>query len=162
MAAPDPAPLNGGAADLADALLAGPWRAEPMSIRVTIARGSFIVYDDVRALVAEALRRFRTPPSSAALSALVATWLIDPWRNPVPTPALLPSDPELTGLIALTRWLDLDAGELDWFADLQGRERHGAAPLRNSQWRTLPKRRGNRPTTAPKPQLKEIQHQLLR
>ena len=68
-----------------------------------------------------------------------------------------PSD--LSRLCAL---LDIDADELAWFADQQGRERRASSPLRHYRWRTLPKRGGVRLVAAPKPRLKEIQRRLLR
>jgi hypothetical protein len=62
----------------------------------------------------------------------------------------------------LCRLLDIDADELDWFADLQQRERRAVPPLQHYRWRTLPKRDGVRLVAAPKPRLKEIQRRLLR
>jgi RNA-directed DNA polymerase len=62
----------------------------------------------------------------------------------------------------LCRLLDLDSGELAWFADEQGRERRAAPALQHYRWRTLPKRGGVRLVAAPKPRLKEIQRRLLR
>jgi hypothetical protein len=63
---------------------------------------------------------------------------------------------------ALCALLDIDADELAWFADRQGRERRAPFPLRHYRWRTLPKRGGVRLVAAPKPRLKEIQRRLLR
>lgn len=62
----------------------------------------------------------------------------------------------------LCRLLDIDVDELDWFADLQRRERRAAGPLQHYRWRTVPKRDGVRFVAAPKPRLKEIQRRLLR
>jgi hypothetical protein len=67
--------------------------------------------------------------------------------------------PDLAALAAL---LDLDAGELAWFADTRGQERRVDEPLRHYRWRALPKRGGSRLVAAPKPRLKEIQRRLVR
>jgi hypothetical protein len=63
---------------------------------------------------------------------------------------------------ALCRLLDLDSGELAWFADVQVRGRRAARPLQHYRWRAIPKRDGFRLVAAPKPRLKEIQRRLLR
>ncbi len=162
MAAPGPTPLSGGAADLADAMLAGPWRAELMSTRATINQGGFLVHEDVRRLTAAVLHRFPAPPPRPVLIDALLGWLTDTPAAAIPGPALFPADPGLPDLAAVAHWLDLDDGELDWFADLQGRERSAASPLRHYRWRVLPKRGGVRLVAAPKPRLKEIQRRLLR
>ncbi len=69
---------------------------------------------------------------------------------------------ELPDHAALARLLDVDQGELAWFADVQSRERHAAEPLRHYRWTVLPKRGGVRLVAAPKPRLREIQRRLLR
>jgi RNA-directed DNA polymerase len=59
--------------------------------------------------------------------------------------------------------LDVDQGELAWFADVRGWARQAPAPLQHYRWRTVPKRGGgSRLVAAPKPRLKEIQRRLLR
>jgi hypothetical protein len=68
----------------------------------------------------------------------------------------------LPDLGALARLLDLDTGELDWFADTRSLERRVTGPLRHYRWFVLPKRDGVRLLAAPKPRLKEIQRRLLR
>lgn len=68
----------------------------------------------------------------------------------------------LPDLAALQQLLDIDAGELAWFADTRGFERRVAEPLRHYRWVALPKRGGVRLVAAPKPRLKEIQRRLLR
>ena len=62
----------------------------------------------------------------------------------------------------LERLLDVDAGELAWFADTRGWERQVSEPLRHYHWIVAPKRNGVRLLAAPKPRLKEIQRRLLR
>jgi RNA-directed DNA polymerase len=88
-------------------------------------------------------RVFRGAPRMAAT----------PWPVPaLPSPA------------ALAEWLGLTPGELDWFADCQGREaRVPAGPLRHYAYRWLAKRGGRaRLIEMPKARLKEIQRRLLR
>jgi RNA-directed DNA polymerase len=65
---------------------------------------------------------------------------------------------ELPDLAALARLLDVDAGELAWFADVRGLERTAAEPLRHYRWTTV----DGRLLAAPKPRLKEAQRRLLR
>jgi hypothetical protein len=84
--------------------------------------------------------------------------------TPVPTamgPARWPVA-ELPNLAALAHLLDLDQGELAWFADVRSLERRATAPLRHYRWWVEPKRGGVRVLAAPKPRLKEIQRRLLR
>jgi hypothetical protein len=75
-----------------------------------------------------------------------------PWPvPPLPSPA------------ALAEWLGLTPGELDWFADCQGREaRVPAGPLRHYAYRWVTKRGGRRRLIEmPKRRLKAIQRRLL-
>jgi hypothetical protein len=64
---------------------------------------------------------------------------------------------------ALAEWLALSHGELDWFADCQGREsRVPAGPLRHYTYHWLKGRSGKRRLLEmPKRRLKEIQRRLL-
>lgn len=63
----------------------------------------------------------------------------------------------------LARWLALEAGELDWFADERGLERlERGEPLRHYRYRWIPKRRGGlRLLESPKPRLKAILRRIL-
>ncbi len=63
----------------------------------------------------------------------------------------------------LAAFLDIDPAELDWFADLQGRERTcEVEALRHYRYRWVAKRSGTfRLIEAPKPRLKTIQRRLL-
>jgi hypothetical protein len=63
----------------------------------------------------------------------------------------------------LARFLELEPGELDWFADCQARERHAPAePLRHYRYQWVAKPSGSpRLIEAPKPRLKQIQRRLL-
>lgn len=75
-----------------------------------------------------------------------------PWAVPP-----LPSPP------ALAEWLGLTPGELDWFADCQGREADlPPGPLRHYAYRWVAKRSGrSRLIEMPKRRLKAIQRRLL-
>lgn len=132
---------------IADALLAGPWQRNAIEVRLTQLRGLILVPPDVVALASALTRRFVTPPLRVDLVA----YLHEP-------PRLL--DPRFD-LDQLCRVLGLDRGELDWFADLQGRSRRASTVLQHYRWRTLPKPHGVRVVAAPKPRLKEIQRRLL-
>jgi RNA-directed DNA polymerase len=63
----------------------------------------------------------------------------------------------------LAVWLQLDPGQLDWFADLAGLAHQNNRPrLDHYHYRLLTKRYGNiRLIEAPKPRLKELQRQIL-
>lgn len=58
----------------------------------------------------------------------------------------------------------MSAGELEWFADWQGREaKHPPGPLRHYRYRWIAKRRGApRLIETPKPRLKALQRRVLR
>jgi hypothetical protein len=64
---------------------------------------------------------------------------------------------------ALAAWLGLEPGELDWFADCQGREaRTPPGPLRHYTYRWLARRSGGvRLLEVPKARLKALQRRLL-
>jgi hypothetical protein len=76
--------------------------------------------------------------------------------SPWPVPAV-PSPAELA------EWLGLTLGELDWFADCQGREaKLPPGPLRHFTYRWVPKRGGrSRLIEMPKRRLKAVQRLLL-
>ena len=136
------------AEDVADALLSGPWRREPMRIRVTRLAGLILVPPWIDDLVTVLLRAHPSPPPRAVVEALLRTLRLGEY----------PAD-----LDSLARLLDVDSGELAWFADV-GRwtRRTAAAPLHHYRWRTVPKRGGVRLVAVPKPRLKEMQRRVLR
>ena len=128
------------------------------------------------ALVAEVAAAYRDPPADrprelAAFLQTTAAWpeavaarvQVRRW-NPVATEVIRRPWPvrELPDLAELARLLDLDQGELAWFADVRGWERTCAPALRHYTWTSVPKRGGQRLVAAPKPRLKEIQRRLLR
>src|SRR5262249_23033691 len=67
--------------------------------------------------------------------------------------------PPLPSPAALAEWLGLTSGELDWFADCQGREAHlPPGPLRHYAYRWVAKRAGRaRLIEMPRRRLKAIQ-----
>jgi RNA-directed DNA polymerase len=163
---------------IATALLAGPWTRPLMHARLTAALGRRSAPRWVGALVDQVRDSYRDPPADRPreLASYLQTrpaWALA-WQHRrvprivhwQPTPTAMVRAPwplvELDDLSALCRLLDIDAGELAWFADARSLERRASEPLRHYRWRTLPKRDGVRLVAAPKPRLKEIQRRLLR
>lgn len=164
-----------GADGLATAMLAGPWTRSAMRARTKAALGRRTSPKWLTALVDDALDAYRDPPSDrprelAAYLRTTPAWRMA-WqhrRRPVivewtPIPTTITTRPwpvaQLPDLSALAALLDIDQGELAWFADVRSLERSAAEPLRHYRWTTLP---GGRLVAAPKPRLKEIQRRLLR
>jgi hypothetical protein len=166
------------AAGLATALLAGPWDATAMTSRLRAALGRTRAPKWARTLAEQVLEAYRDPPLDRPreLAAYLQTrpaWALA-WQSSrppkvvhwTPTPTTITRAPwpvaRLPDLGALCRMLDVDAGELAWFADVRSLERRSSEPLRHYRWRALPKGDGVRLVAAPKPRLKEIQRRLLR
>jgi hypothetical protein len=166
------------AAAIADALLAGPWRRRDMVRRVAVALGQARAQTWVGTLVGEVQTGYPRPPVDRPreLARFLRTtrgWLRMPeatpaprvvrWQ-PVPTSLDRPRHPvaELPDQTAVARLLDLDLGELAWFADVRGLERTSGAALRHYRWHVVPRPHGVRLLAAPKPRLKEAQRRLLR
>lgn len=166
------------AAGVAGALLAGSWLRAPMSRRVSTALGLPRTPRWVTALVADVAAAYRDAPADRPRELAGYLRTTSAWRQrwperPPPHVVVALAQPagvvrrpwpvtELPDHAALARLLDIDQGELAWFADVRGLERRCAAPLRHYTWRTVPKRGGARLVAAPKPRLKEIQRRLLR
>ncbi|MGY1883692.1 reverse transcriptase family protein [Blastococcus sp. SYSU DS0753] len=163
---------------IATALLAGRWRRPQMVRRVAVALGYRRAPRWVGTLVGEVLGAYWHPPADrprelAAFLRTTGGWArgqaaeVPPrvvhWE-PVPTAVVRPRLPtvELPDLSALARLLDLDQGELAWFADARTVERTAPEPLRHYRWRAVDRPTGVRLLAAPKPRLKEIQRRLLR
>jgi RNA-directed DNA polymerase len=161
------------------ALTAGPWTQLSAAQRVSAALGFRRRVKWVDALVEETLAAYRHPPLDRprelagfvrSTEAWAKRWSTRPAPKVVawtPQPTAMGRTPwpvtELPDLAALARLLDLDQGELAWFADLRAWTRRAPEPLRHYRWRELPKRGGGtRLVAAPKPRLKEIQRRLLR
>jgi RNA-directed DNA polymerase len=162
------------ASGVALALLGGPWRRREMVRRTAVTLGLPRAPRWVGTLVDEVLAAYRNAPADRPreLAGFVRTtegwrrgWTVHPqprvvrWQ-PVGTAVVRrpPGVAELPDLAALARLLDVDAGELAWFADVRGLERTAAEPLRHYRWTTV----DGRLLAAPKPRLKEAQRRLLR
>jgi hypothetical protein len=137
---------------LADTRLLGPVAAEELALRLL----------DLSP---------RWPHGTVAELAHLLTELpdLDP---PPPRPSVVLSVPAPQWQAAVPQWcnaeelaaaLDLDLGELSWFADIRGWNRHATQPLRHYQARWVATRSGGwRLIEAPKPRLAELQRRLLR
>jgi hypothetical protein len=171
-------PSLAAARGVATAMLAGSWNASSMRRRVT----ECLVRDRtprwVPRLVSQVLELYPRPPRDrprelaevmrrlpAWQSGLRSTrpprvllWLVEPTEMASTRWPVL----ALPEVGALARLLDVDTGELDWFADTRGLERRVGEPLRHYRWSAMPKRDGVRLLAAPKPRLKEIHRRLLR
>ena len=163
---------------VATALLAGDWDAATMRLRVTEALGRGRTPRWVTTLIEQVLQAYPRPPSDRPRELARILQQLPAWSlglaskrgirvvhwSPVPTemsPSHWPVCP-LPDLGELARLLDLDSGELEWFADNRNLERLSSEPLGHYRWTVLPKRDGIRLLAAPKPRLKEIQRRLLR
>ena len=125
-------------------------------------------------LVGEVLAAYRDPPVDRPreLAGFVRTtagwargWTVVPqpriarWQPSPTAPVHRPYGvTDLPDLAALARLLDLDTGELAWFADTHRLERTVPEALRHYRWTVV----GDRLLAAPKPRLKEAQRRLLR
>jgi hypothetical protein len=161
--------------NLAAAFCGGPWTLASMT-----ARGARVIGRRerwLRPLIRRLLEAFPDPPAAHALDDLIVWICADkrfallPRNTPVRraawlTPAMAPSPwpvPPLPTVAAFGDWLGIKPGELQWFADCQGRERlHRSGPLRHYRYQTIAKRGGRfRLIESPKLRLKELQRQIL-
>ncbi len=168
------------ATGIATALLAGPWHESDMLRRARITLGRRRAPTWLIELVVEVSEAYRDPPYDrprelAAFLQTTQSW-VRAWtgrRDRLPRIVSLTPTPTRAGelrwpvaplddLADLARLLDVDQGELAWFADVRGWERHASEPLRHYRWHAMPTRTGQRLVAAPKPRLKEIQRRLLR
>jgi len=166
------------ASGIATALLAGPWRRPDMVRRVAVALGQARAQTWVGTMVGEVrsgyprapvdrprelARYLRTTRGWERGQAMVPLPRVVRWE-PRPTELAWPRSPvvDLPDQSAVARLLDVDAGELAWFADARGLERTAAGPLRHYRWHVLARPHGVRLLAAPKPRLKEVQRRLLR
>lgn len=169
------------ARQLARVLLAGPLTPAPAALRVKTALGrrprwlapvlerlaaDFGTGARPRLLrVAGALERHPAFVKEAAAGRLRL-------QAPGPAPAMCPARgapeswrlPPLTSTGALAGWLNVTAGELEWFADLHDRNRDASgSPLRHYHHRWCPKPNGDaRLIESPKLRLKLMQRRILR
>jgi hypothetical protein len=93
----------------------------------------------------------------------VAEWIAEAQRMQPVSAARAWNIPPVESAGELANWLRLDAGEVEWFADLKGLEAiRGSARLRHYHYRVLAKKFGRiRLIEVPKPRLKQIQRQIL-
>ncbi|MDP5181719.1 hypothetical protein QOZ88_03640 [Blastococcus sp. BMG 814] len=135
------------ASGIATALLAGTWRRPQMVRRVAIALGYRRAPRWVGTLVGEVLEAYWHPPADRPRELALFVRRTEGWARgqaadvpprvvrwePVPTAVVRPRLPgaELAHLGDLARLLDLDQGELAWFADARGLERTAPEPLRH-------------------------------
>jgi hypothetical protein len=169
------------ARNLAAAALSGAWSVPALMRRMVQALGHrerwlrALAQHIVAAYAADAPR-----PSPSALEAFIradygyqrADATLTPPRRffwvpdvmaPAGTAAATWNLPALTSPSALAAWLNIDAAELDWLADCQGRLRGAdSAPLQHYTYRwLLSRRRRARLLEMPKARLKDIQRRLL-
>jgi len=163
---------------VAMALLAGSWDAPNMRRSATSALGRDRQPRWVHRLITQVLEVYPSPPADrprelAEIIQSLPAWLAGEQSSRPPrvvhwltAPTVMGHAPwpviDLPHVGALGRLLGVDVGELAWFADTRGLERHADTPLRHYRWTVLPKRNGVRLVAAPKPRLKEIQRRLLR
>jgi hypothetical protein len=163
---------------IATALLSGRWQRREMVRRTAVALGSDRAPRWVGTLVGEVLAAYRDAPLDrprelAGFIRSTTGW--ERGQSRTPLPRVVRWQPvgtevvrqrrgvrELPDLAALARLLDVDSGELAWFADGHRLERTAAEPLRHYRWTVLERGGGVRLLAAPKPRLKEIQRRLLR
>jgi RNA-directed DNA polymerase len=93
----------------------------------------------------------------------VESWMLEPQRMQPVAAAERWDLPPIESAAALTEWLHLNPGELEWLADLKGLLRHGhPGKLAHYHYRVLAKANGEiRLIEAPKSRLKHIQRQIL-
>jgi RNA-directed DNA polymerase len=176
------------AEQLADAFLAGAFSIEAMTRRGAqalgqrprwlrgLARRAHAAFASTPNIEVNTVARFIAADSTFQknASAVYASWQQqDPARRifwsipetgPAPTMPLANAVPPLATTAELADWLDLEPGELDWFADCGGWEAGVREPkLRHYSYRWVGKSRGSaRLLEMPKQRLKAIHRQILR
>ena len=166
--------LSTRAADrnLAEAVAAGPWQVAEIADRIRRAIGARP--RGVTGLARRLLAAFAEPPTAESVLPVLRADR-DYHKFPLrihevfwSTPAMGPGHgwpvPALRTTTELADWLRLSPGELDWFADVQGRNRRQpGGPLTHYTHRWVPKRGGRfRLLEVPKARLKAIQRRVLR
>jgi RNA-directed DNA polymerase len=153
---------------LARAAMAGSWQRAELAERLVDTRLLGPVAAEELAVRLLDLSP-RWPHGTVATLADLLTELPDlqPPAPPVslsrPKPRWLAGVPQWSTAEELAAALDLDLGELSWFADIRGWNRHSSLPLRHYKARWMATRSGGwRLIEAPKPRLAELQRRLLR
>jgi hypothetical protein len=166
---------------LADAFVSGPWQLDdmverggralgrrprwlrPLAQRVLDAHGSGgrPAPDWVAAFLSQDSALLRACERNR-LALSTGRWLA-PVMAPAPGPPSSWTVPAITTPAELAKRLGLTLAELDWFADLQRRERtQPAGPLRHYVYLWQSKRNGSsRLIESPKPRLKTLQRRIL-
>ena len=166
------------AAGIAGALLAGPWRRRELVRRVAVALGMTRAHTWVGTLVGELQTAYPRPPVDRPRELARFVRTTQGWargQQSSPPPRVVRWEPQPTTLAwqrypvadlpdqaAVARLLDVDLGELSWFADVRGLERTAGEALRHYRWHVLQRPTGVRLLAAPKPRLREAQRRLLR
>lgn len=135
---------------LADTHLLGPVAAEELALRLIdlSPRWPHGTVDELAHLLTELPDLDRPAP---------------PVSLPAPAQQWQAAVPQWCTAEELAAALDLDLGELSWFADIRSWNRHAAQPLRHYRARWVATRSGGwRLIEAPKPRLAELQRRLLR
>jgi retron-type reverse transcriptase len=142
-------------------MLGRPWRWIPRVARRFVQA---FPHGGVRPRQKDVVRLLRRDPGfrRALPKMSVEYWLLDAQRmQPVTASEGWPV-PRIETAGALADWLQLDLGDLEWFADLHGLNRKGRTQLRHYHYRVLTKQSGTmRLIEAPKPRLKELQRKIL-
>ena len=164
---------------LALAMLAGPWTPTATRSRALIALGRTRAPKWLVELVEQVHAAYRDAPADRPRELAGYLQACPAWakawqhRRPPGWSCGRPNRPassgrrwpvaELHDHEALAALLDVDQGELAWFADVRAQARQlPPQPLQHYRWTALPRPDGVRLVAAPKPRLKEIQRRLLR
>jgi retron-type reverse transcriptase len=174
---------------LAEAFVSGPWETRELATRaksvlITSGRLAWVTWLARRVIAAFPGPR---PPGTAPLIEFLEhdepLWLawersredgsagLDFDLSRLPAPVMRPaggaaSNWQVRPIVTigeLATWLGMTTGELDWFADCQGREaKQIQESLRHYRYRWIPKASGaRRLLEVPKPRLKSIQRKIL-
>ena len=163
---------------LALAMLAGPWTPAATRSRALIALGRTRAPKWLVELVEQVHAAYRDAPADrprelAGYLQACPAWA-KAWQHRRP-PRMVVWTAEPTRIVrrrwpvaelhdhaALAALLDVDQGELAWFADVRAQARQLPPRLQHYRWTAFPRPDGVRLVAAPKPRLKEIQRRLLR
>jgi retron-type reverse transcriptase len=106
-------------------------------------------------------RKFQKVWLKLSLGWSIEQWITEPQKMQPVAAALGWQLPAIESVGALGEWLSLNAGDLEWFADLCGLAHQGSPQLSHYNYRVLDKRSGLRLIEAPKTRLKKLQRQIL-
>jgi RNA-directed DNA polymerase len=106
-------------------------------------------------------RKFQKVRREHARGWSIAEWVTEPQEMQPVAAARGWKLPVIESVGALAEWLDVSAGDLEWFADLGGFSHRGSPQLSHYNYRVLNKQFGLRLIEAPKTRLKKLQRQIL-